>query len=108
MLSTKELFDITADVANLPEFYHVGVLRMLVERCGPDVVNENANGVLIVLNELDPAVLKDLQEYIAKSVSQETNFNVMELEKDKLKHLVDHPSSSSSSSFASSSSASSS
>ena len=81
--SISELNYIRETIENMNKFNQIEVLRIL-KKDNFHLLNENKNGVLVNLSELDKSAIDNLQEFIKYVNTQENELNKDEQTKEVL------------------------
>jgi hypothetical protein len=88
MNTTKftNLNSICSQIEAMTQNNQIEVLRILSKH--KDIIlNENKNGIYINLTEIENTVINELSSYIQYINEQESNLNVMELQKQQFKNI---------------------
>ena len=83
--SLSELNYIRVTIENMNKFNQIEALRIL-KKDNLNLLNENKNGVLVNLSELDKDTVDELQEFIKHVNTQETELKKDEKKKEELQH----------------------
>ena len=81
-----DLFQLRNNIEKMTKFNQIAILRIL-NGFDDVIINENRNGIHIILSELSDEVIKKLQEYTNYVNTQETTLNQDEKQKEDIKNI---------------------
>tara|TARA_B100000035_G_scaffold250865_1_gene219880 strand:+ start:209 stop:529 length:321 start_codon:yes stop_codon:yes gene_type:complete len=72
-------------IENLDKFHQIEILKILHENVDNSILNQNNNGTFINLSNVDDSVIHKLQSYLKYVITQETQLNDLESQKEQFK-----------------------
>lgn len=84
---SENLLKICQSIEMLDRSSHVGILQILNKK-HKHLLNSNKNGIHVNLSEVDEETLAEISDYINYVKFQESNLNVIEEKKEKIKKFL--------------------
>tara|TARA_A100001015_G_C14726971_1_gene608277 strand:- start:273 stop:593 length:321 start_codon:yes stop_codon:yes gene_type:complete len=72
-------------IENLDKFHQIEILKILHDNVDSNILNQNNNGTFINLSSVDDSVIHKLQSYLKYVITQETQLNDLESQKEQFK-----------------------
>lgn len=85
-VTTENLNSIRVKIEAMTKFNHVEILKIL-KKHESVTLNENKYGTHVNLTDISPTILEELNTYINYVITQETNLNAMEKQKEEFKNI---------------------
>ena len=85
-INVEELNSIREKIESMPKFNQIEVVRIL-SKYNKITLNENKYGVLVNMTDFEDEVVEKLKSYISYVNTQESNLNVVEVQKENFKNI---------------------